>query len=163
MVKTSKARSKLKSSSLKTRIKLSINKGREMLIKSTSKNNYSSIGMDKRHWTKSFKKPYKQKKPFLHAFGLEKSEPSLSFAVWLEERREEERVPGWAKQKNCVEVARSQVKTRTHGWPWGWSCHQSNYSLGPVANVVTPVPGDIIGYITRSWSYHPPCGLYEPN
>ena len=115
MVKTSKARNKIRQFFKNQDKELSVNKGREMLMAQFQENGYvANKFMDKRHMDQVLQRlATRQKNPSLRLLVLEKSVRLLSLTVWLKRNVVKKNVPRpRLRQKNLSRVARLRLRTK---------------------------------------------------
>jgi len=156
MVKTSKARNKIRQFFKNQDKELSINKGREMLISQFQEHGYvANKFMDKRHMDEVLQKTsYKTEESLFAAIGFGEIGAITVFNRLTEkERREEERAKAKAEAEELVKGGEVKVenkdtlKVKHEG---GVVIQGASGLLIRIAKCCNPVPGDdIVGYITK--------------
>ena len=156
MVKTSKARNKIRQFFKNQDKELSINKGRELLISQLQENGYvANKFMDKRHMDEVLQKTsYKTEEALFAAIGFGEIGAITVFNRLTEkERREEERAKAKAEAEELVKGGEVKVenkdtlKVKHEG---GVVIQGASGLLIRIAKCCNPVPGDdIVGYITK--------------
>ena len=156
LVKTSKARNKIRQF-FKNQVKeLSISKGRELLQAQFQENGYvANKYMDKKHMEEVLQKTsYKTEEALFAAIGFgEIGAISIFNRLTEKERREEERAKARAEAEELVKGGEVKVenketlKVRHEG---GVVIQGASGLLIRIAKCCNPVPGDhIVGYITK--------------
>ena len=156
MVKTSKARNKIRQFFKNQDKELSISKGREMLISQLQENGYvANKFMDKRHMDDVLQKTgYKTEEALFAAIGFGEIGVITVFNRLTEkERREEERAKARAEAEELVKGGevkvenKEKLKVKHEG---GVIIEGASGLLVRIAKCCNPVPGDeIVGYITK--------------
>ena len=156
MVKTSKARNKIRQFFKNQDKELSVNKGREMLIAQFQENGYvANKFMDKRHMDQVLQKTsYKTEESLFAAIGFGEIGAITVFNRLTEkERREEERAKAKAEAEELVkggEVKVENKETLKVKHEGGVVIEGASGLLVRIAKCCNPVPGDdIVGYITK--------------
>ncbi|WP_048800682.1 RelA/SpoT family protein [Streptococcus constellatus] len=156
LVKTSKARNKIRQFFKNQDKELSISKGRELLQAQFQENGYvANKYMDKRHMEEVLQKTsYKTEETLFAAIGFgEVSAVSIFNRLTERERREEERAKARAEAEELVKGGEVKVenkdtlKVKHEG---GVIIQGASGLLIRIAKCCNPVPGDeIVGYITK--------------
>ena len=156
LVKTSKARNKIRQFFKNQDKELSISKGRELLQAQFQENGYvSNKYMDKKHMEEVLQKTsYKTEEALFAAIGFgEIGAISIFNRLTEKERREEERAKARAEAEELVKGGEVKVenketlKVRHEG---GVVIQGASGLLIRIAKCCNPVPGDhIVGYITK--------------
>ncbi|MGX7073255.1 RelA/SpoT family protein [Falseniella ignava] len=156
MVKTSKARNKIRQFFKNQDKELSISKGREMLISQLQESGYvANKFMDKRHMDDVLQKTsYKTEEALFAAIGFGEIGVITVFNRLTEkERREEERAKARAEAEELVKGGevkvenKEKLKVKHEG---GVIIEGASGLLVRIAKCCNPVPGDeIVGYITK--------------
>lgn len=156
LVKTSKARNKIRQFFKKQDKELSISKGRELLQAQFQENGYvANKYMDKKHMEEVLQKTsYKTEEALFAAIGFgEIGAISIFNRLTEKERREEERAKARAEAEELVKGGEVKVenketlKVRHEG---GVVIQGASGLLIRIAKCCNPVPGDhIVGYITK--------------
>lgn len=156
LVKTSKARNKIRQFFKNQDKELSISKGRELLQAQFQENGYvANKYMDKKHMEKVLQKTsYKTEEALFAAIGFgEIGAISIFNRLTEKERREEERAKARAEAEELVKGGEVKVenketlKVRHEG---GVVIQGASGLLIRIAKCCNPVPGDhIVGYITK--------------
>ena len=156
LVKTSKARNKIRQFFKNQDKELSISKGRELLQAQFQENGYvANKYMDKKHMEEVLQKTsYKTEEALFAAIGFgEIGAISIFNRLTEKERREEERAKARAEAEELVKGGEVKVenketlKVRHEG---GVVIQGASGLLIRIAKCCTPVPGDhIVGYITK--------------
>ncbi|HFN0160525.1 TPA: bifunctional (p)ppGpp synthetase/guanosine-3',5'-bis(diphosphate) 3'-pyrophosphohydrolase [Streptococcus pneumoniae] len=156
MVKTSKARNKIRQFFKNQDKELSVNKGREMLMAQFQENGYvANKFMDKRHMDQVLQKTsYKTEDSLFAAIGFGEIGAITVFNRLTEkERREEERAKAKAEAEELVkggEVKVENKETLKVKHEGGVVIEGASGLLVRIAKCCNPVPGDdIVGYITK--------------
>ena len=156
MVKTSKARNKIRQFFKNQDKELSVNKGREMLMAQFQENGYvANKFMDKRHMDQVLQKTsYKTEESLFAAIGFGEIGAITVFNRLTEkERREEERAKAKAEAEELVkggEVKVENKETLKVKHEGGVVIEGASGLLVRIAKCCNPVPGDdIVGYITK--------------
>ena len=156
LVKTSKARNKIRQFFKNQDKELSISKGRELLQAQFQENGYvANKYMDKKHMEEVLQKTsYKTEEALFAAIGFgEIGAISIFNRLTEKERREEERAKARAEAEELVKGGEVKVenketlKVRHEG---GVVIQGASGLLIRIAKCCNPVPGDhIVGYITK--------------
>ena len=156
LVKTSKARNKIRQFFKNQDKELSISKGRELLQAQFQENGYvANKYMDKKHMEEVLQKTsYKTEEALFAAIGFgEIGAISIFNRLTEKERREEERAKARAEAEELVKGGEVKVenketlKVRHEG---GVIIQGASGLLIRIAKCCNPVPGDhIVGYITK--------------
>ena len=157
IVKTSKARNKIRQFFKNQDKELSINRGRELLMAQFHEHDMiANKFMDKKHMDKVLQKTsYKTEDALFAAIGFgEVGAISVFNRLTEEERREEEKAKARAEAEELVkggevkvENKKDTLKVRHEG---GVVIQGASGLLIRIAKCCTPVPGDtIVGYITK--------------
>ena len=156
LVKTSKARNKIRQFFKNQDKELSISKGRELLQAQFQENGYvANKYMDKKHMEEVLRKTsYKTEEALFAAIGFgEIGAISIFNRLTEKERREEERAKARAEAEELVKGGEVKVenketlKVRHEG---GVVIQGASGLLIRIAKCCNPVPGDhIVGYITK--------------
>ena len=156
LVKTSKARNKIRQFFKNQDKELSISKGRELLQAQFQENGYvANKYMDKKHMEEVLQKTsYKTEEALFAAIGFgEIGAISIFNRLTEKERREEERAKAKAEAEELVKGGEVKVenketlKVRHEG---GVVIQGASGLLIRIAKCCNPVPGDhIVGYITK--------------
>ena len=156
LVKTSKARNKIRQFFKNQDKELSISKGRELLQAQFQENGYvANKYMDKKHMEEVLQKTsYKTEEALFAAIGFgEIGAISIFNRLTEKERREEERAKARAEAEELVKGGEAKVenketlKVRHEG---GVVIQGASGLLIRIAKCCNPVPGDhIVGYITK--------------
>ena len=156
LVKTSKARNKIRQFFKNQDKELSISKGRELLQAQFQENGYvANKYMDKKHMEEVLQKTsYKTEEALIAAIGFgEIGAISIFNRLTEKERREEERAKARAEAEELVKGGEVKVenketlKVRHEG---GVVIQGASGLLIRIAKCCNPVPGDhIVGYITK--------------
>lgn len=156
LVKTSKARNKIRQFFKNQDKELSISKGRELLQAQFQENGYvANKYMDKKHMEEVLQKTsYKTEEALFAAIGFgEIGAISIFNRLTEKERREEERAKARAEAEELVKGGEVRVenketlKVRHEG---GVVIQGASGLLIRIAKCCNPVPGDhIVGYITK--------------
>jgi len=156
LVKTSKARNKIRQFFKNQDKELSISKGRELLQAQFQENGYvANKYMDKKHMEEVLQKTsYKTEEALFAAIGFgEIGSISIFNRLTEKERREEERAKARAEAEELVKGGEVKVenketlKVRHEG---GVVIQGASGLLIRIAKCCNPVPGDhIVGYITK--------------
>lgn len=156
LVKTSKARNKIRQFFKNQDKELSITKGRELLMNQLQEQGYStSQFMDKRHMEEVLQKTsYKTEESLFAAIGFgEISAVSVFNRLTEKERREQERAKAKAEAEELVKGGeikhenKNVIKVKHEG---GVVIQGASGLLLRIAKCCNPVPGDaIVGYITK--------------
>ena len=156
LVKTSKARNKIRQFFKNQDKELSISKGRELLQAQFQENGYvANKYMDKKHMEEDLQKTsYKTEEALFAAIGFgEIGAISIFNRLTEKERREEERAKARAEAEELVKGGEVKVenketlKVRHEG---GVVIQGASGLLIRIAKCCNPVPGDhIVGYITK--------------
>ena len=156
LVKTSKARNKIRQFFKNQDKELSISKGRELLQAQFQENGYvANKYMDKKHMEEVLQKTsYKTEEALFAAIGFgEIGAISIFNRLTEKERREEERAKARAEAEELVKGGEGKVenketlKVRHEG---GVVIQGASGLLIRIAKCCNPVPGDhIVGYITK--------------
>ena len=156
VVKTSKARNKIRQFFKNQDKELSISKGRELLQAQFQENGYvANKYMDKKHMEEVLQKTsYKTEEALFAAIGFgEISAISIFNRLTEKERREEERAKARAEAEELVkggEVKRENKETLKVKHEGGVIIQGASGLLIRIAKCCNPVPGDeIVGYITK--------------
>ena len=156
LVKTSKARNKIRQFFKNQDKELSISKGRELLQAQFQENGYvANKYMDKKHMEEVLQKTsYKTEEALFAAIGFgEIGAISIFNRLTEKERREEERAKARAEAEELVKggevkvESKETLKVRHEG---GVVIQGASGLLIRIAKCCNPVPGDhIVGYITK--------------
>lgn len=156
VVKTSKARNKIRQFFKNQDKELSISKGRELLQAQFQENGYvANKYMDKKHMEEVLQKTsYKTEEALFAAIGFgEIGAISIFNRLTEKERREEERAKARAEAEELVkggEVKRENKETLKVKHEGGVIIQGASGLLIRIAKCCNPVPGDeIVGYITK--------------
>ncbi|UGQ07264.1 RelA/SpoT family protein [Streptococcus anginosus] len=156
LVKTSKARNKIRQFFKNQDKELSISKGRELLQAQFQEHGYvANKYMDKKHMEEVLQKTsYKTEEALFAAIGFgEIGAISIFNRLTEKERREEERAKARAEAEELVkggEVKRENKETLKVNHEGGVIIQGASGLLIRIAKCCNPVPGDeIVGYITK--------------
>lgn len=156
VVKTSKARNKIRQFFKNQDKELSISKGRELLQAQFQEHGYvANKYMDKKHMEEVLQKTsYKTEEALFAAIGFgEIGAISIFNRLTEKERREEERAKARAEAEELVkggEVKRENKETLKVKHEGGVIIQGASGLLIRIAKCCNPVPGDeIVGYITK--------------